>query len=633
MNQPMSKLYTSALALALVASSATAQNGNDAARPNERKIRSFPVRTEAQPIVQAADRAVIWSDDFSDPSTWIPSAIAGFDQDNWVIGTDGPAGGFAIADIASTTAANGFALFDSDLYCGLNQQSVLQMATPVDLTDEPGVVLEFEQFFRRFRGDCFVDVSINGTDWFEFEVNADVAVNDDTGNPNLAQVNITSVAGGQGTVWIRFRYYSTPDVHGPDAGCDYAWMVDDVAFVTLPDFEISMEYGYTSTTGTGEEFGRIPSAQLPSSMNVGAGIFNFGGQEQTNVVVSMEVLDAASNPVPGFTATTTIATIPSQTEVVTDEDVTLPTLANGVYTANFTMTSDQIGDDEDPSDNSQVRNFEVTTDIYSLDAIGNHPEGTEELFQIGSGSFDSNEEGLKIMTMYFVNTPMTVTGFEIALGPASGVGGSVIISILDTADVLATPSQVGNPINGIESNPYVLTAADITAGTISVPFPSPITLQPNAYYATATVSGNGSTAANDPDFFILDDATVPQPGLASAIYLPFDFDDDGNEGPHLYTNGTASAVRMTTNPTISVGETEELSGVTMYPNPTNGVLRINSDASEKYFVEVINVLGEVVMTNTFAGNTVLDLAAFADGVYSVRVSNGTKATVQRITLN
>ena len=40
---------------------------------------------------------------------------------NWVHSTAGPMGGFAINPLASTSAANGFMLFDSDLNCSGGQ--------------------------------------------------------------------------------------------------------------------------------------------------------------------------------------------------------------------------------------------------------------------------------------------------------------------------------------------------------------------------------------------------------------------------------------------------------------------------------------------------------------------------------
>lgn len=629
----MNKLYVPTLALALVGGSVmaqTAQRGDQGL--SAKKFRHPSVRTGDRPQASGA-REIIWSDDFSDPATWVLGTVAGASADSWVIGTDAPSGAFAIDPLESTSAANGFAMFDSDLLCSGNQEAFVRMANPVDLSGYPGVVLEFEQLFRRFRGDCFVDVSTDGgTTWTETEVNAEVAVNDDTGNPDLEQINLSALAGGQSQVWIRFRYFSTIDVHGNGGGCDYAWMVDDVAFVTLPDFEIEMEYGYASTTGQGEEYGRIPQAQLPGTLNVGAGVFNFGGLDQSNIVVT----SSFSGPTAINNVVATIPSLPSQQGAFTDDDLSLPPLATGEYTVNFTMTSDQIANDLDPDNNSAIRNFEVTNDIYSLDKVGEHAAGvTDVLQQVGTASFTDNSQDLKLMTMYFVNAEMTVYGMQVAIGPASRAGGTISISVLDTADVLATPSVVNLPVNGIESDVYTITTADVTRGFIDIAFPEPLVLDPGAYYACVNLGGSGTnTNANDAEIFVIDDLTVPQPGLAAAIYIAVDFNDDGTEGPHFYGgNGTAWAIRLSSNPNIGVREQDELAGVSVFPNPSKGVITVSTVTSGLHTVEVMNMLGELVMATTITGTTAMDLSTLSDGVYSIRVAHGGRTKVERVVLN
>src|SRR5690242_18473417 len=56
--------------------------------------------------------AVIWSDDFSMPTNWSTTHSVG--SSDWIIDFVGPSGPFAIQQINSTSALNGFAMFDSD---------------------------------------------------------------------------------------------------------------------------------------------------------------------------------------------------------------------------------------------------------------------------------------------------------------------------------------------------------------------------------------------------------------------------------------------------------------------------------------------------------------------------------------
>lgn len=629
----MNKLYVPALFLALVGSSAFGQTAETSGKVlNARKTRNADLSAPSRPAALGGDRDVIWSNDLSDASSWSTSQATGASPDAWVIGTNGPAGGFPTPVIASTTAANGFALFDSDLLCGRNQDAFLTLVDPVDLSGYNGVILQFEQHFRRFRGDTYVGVSTDGSTWEYIEVNAEIAGNSSTANPDLEQVNLSALAGNQSQVWVRFRYFSTEAEHGSGAGCDYAWMVDDVAFVTLPDNEIKLNFGYVSTTGVGEEYGRIPVSQLPSALNVGAEVFNFGGQDQNNVSLTTTF----SGPTAISEVVSNLGTIASQATATADENVSIAGLALGEYTVEYTVTSDEIDLDLDPANNTLLRNFEVTQNIYSLDKIGGHATGvTEVLQQIGSASFSDNT-GLKMMNMYFITSPITVYGIEVQMSVNSRVGGQIRVSLLDTADVLSTPSETTIYVAGSLSDWHTLTAADVAAGVVTIEFPAPVDLTPNAYYACAEVSGSGSLdITTDPEVFILDDLTVAQPGLASAIWLPIDWNDEtGTEGPHFYGgNGTAFAIRLSSNSSISVGENKDLAGVSIFPNPTNGIVTINTMETGRHTIEVTNTLGEIVMTTSINGTNTMDMSKLSKGVYSVRIANGTRSTVQRVILH
>jgi len=413
-------------------------------------------------------------------------------------------------------------------------------------------------------------------------------------------------------------------------------MVDDVAITTLPDYNMVMNYAYTSTTGEGEEYGRIPAAQLPGTMNIGAEIHNLGLLEQTNVSVDVVFEDAAGNAVPGFSGTLTAGTMQPADTVVVDGDINIPAgLPIGLYTATFTITSDNIGLDADLSDNELTRNFEVTTDLYSLDAIGNNPD-IESIFQEGTATYTDNSIVL-FMTMYTLNTQMTVTGISVALGPASrpGTGAEIEVFLLDTADVLSTPSNISQPIDGVTGS-HAITAGDVANRDVGIAFEQPVVLNPGTYYAAVRLSGSGTpsaTNANDPEVFILDDETVPQPGLASALYTPIDFNDDGTEGPRFYGgNGTAYAIRITSLPTVGISEPTELTGINIFPNPTEGIFQITSDRTDVLFVEVTDALGQIVHTTTFSAMKTMDLSELAAGVYNVAISSGTERTIQRVTL-
>lgn len=594
---------------------------------------------------------VVWSEDFSNglagnnPSgAW---TTEGPHANIWKISTTGPLGAYTPASqrIQSTTFSNGFAKFASDsANCTWNGNTPTalpesqfvdweaSLVSPViDLSLTPQVEVVFQQRSRFCCGDSpfFFEVSADGgANWTAFLANEGLALNQDPTFTETRRFNISSVvAEDPDNVQIRFH-------HNSEAGTShYHWQVDDIQIVILPEYEMRMNYAYTSTTGEGEEYGRIPATQLPSTMNIGAEVLNYGSAVQTNSSVQCVITTQAGAEV--LTHTTPLGDIQSGASIVSDDWVNLPFMDLGRYNATFSINSDFIDQDGVLTDNSKVRNFEITLDQYSLDALGNYPPGTEVRQQLGTASFTDNAT-MNFMTMYNIFTATEAFSATIILGTntRAGEAATVEVFLLDTADVLnIASSSVDFPIDGVTSDVVSITQQHVSAGRITVPFIQPVFLNPGAYYLCARISGSGTTATNDPEVYIADDNTVPQPGISTMIWLPIDFNDDGTEGRHVYGNGNAAAIRL--NITAAVGIEEDLAttGVSMYPNPTTGMLNIVSDASGLMNVEVIDLLGAVVRTTRFTGRTTMDLTGLAHGVYSVRVSNGDQSKVERITLH
>ncbi|MBP9080613.1 MAG: T9SS type A sorting domain-containing protein, partial [Flavobacteriales bacterium] len=121
---------------------------------------------------------------------------------------------------------------------------------------------------------------------------------------------------------------------------------------------------------------------------------------------------------------------------------------------------------------------------------------------------------------------------------------------------------------------------------------------------------------------------VGQPFDASMLWIPND-----DQAQFIYSNGNAMAIRLSSDATIGVQETANLDGVTLYPSPTDGPVEIRLETPGKMSVEVFNVLGKLVETARFNGtSTKLDLGGNAAGIYTVRISDGARYNVQRITL-
>ena len=87
----------------------------------------------------------------------------------------------------------------------------------------------------------------------------------------------------------------------------------------------------------------------------------------------------------------------------------------------------------------------------------------------------------------------------------------------------------------------------------------------------------------------------------------------------------------------SVGlEENELSNVSVYPNPSNGIVNIEVelDGSSTASINVLNNLGQIVFNETQStdGKMRIDLSTLSTGVYTVKVDIDGKTTAQRISL-
>ena len=449
-----------------------------------------------------------------------------------------------MGDMASTTASNGFAVFNAIQYL-INgpvndQDATLELNNTIDLTNYPAVLIEFEQRYKKYNYDeTFLEFSTdNGNTWpssLAIQLNTQAVTN----NPavqELVAINITSYVGGQSSVRVRFRWksISSASANPNGFGSGYGWMVDDLK-VTVPNSNdlqnlSSWIFGENSN---GAEYGRTPIAQVEANYYVGASVYNFGSTAQSNVVVSGD-----------FNGPTNFSTTASIASILTDSTKRIESLLPlnfgvGVYNGTFTVTSDsdQVGG-PNFGDNIQLRNFEITNDVYSLDGIGNHPVGTEILGSIGTTSFTGAEDGLICATMFPFYANDTINSVKVLIDTSnSSAGAEVILRIIDSTSFR---DQLFN--NAIfTSNLYVVTASDIAQGFIEIPvgtqassgFQS-LPIQAGSYYTALEMYSLGNTY----DIAIIDDKTVGQPDWSSAIFIP----NDQN-----YTNGTAFAIRVNLN--------------------------------------------------------------------------------------
>lgn len=624
--------------IALIAAGAHAQQAGNRQLPSLNQLQpENGLQRPTHPTAQQSgeQRDLLFSEDFANGlagnngmGQW---TVSGQNGDIWKRSTAIPTGAYNGNTLAleSPTASNGFMVFNSD---SINSDYAVD--PPVALTTRTNVggslvspIIDLSaaaaveiRFTQQFRFCCDPDpgktleISTDGGITWPTSIDIGQGTGANTTFPSTeVAFNITDgITANPANVRLRF----TEGL----ANSAYYWMLDDISINSLPENELIMDYGYTSQFGGGYEYGRVPQSQLQNTLNVGAGITNYGSNTQNNVTVYVSLKDA--NDVEVGSSTIDLGTIDASGASVADAMMTIPSpLPVGLYTATFTMSSDSIGVDENVSNNSRTRYFEVTTDLYSLDAVDVVPDADLLLTSSGTNSFTDNTQDVRFLNYFEIHTQQTFTGVEVYVSSQTQPGSYFIAAVYDTADVLAATTDLSSPL--VESDPRIITTDDMVDQRPAVSFLSPITLAPGAYYVSANLYQEGGN-----DIRVLDDLTVPQPNLASLLYLPID-----DAGPTVYGNGNAWCVRLSSLLNVGVQEAPGLEGVSMSPSPTAGPLDIRTRTTGSMTVEVFNTMGALVQRSSFNGTaTTLDLAGNAAGIYMVRVGDGTNFNMQRIVL-
>lgn len=501
-------------------------------------------------------KVTIWSNDFATASDWAISNNTN-DQQDWVISTStatnlGYGTGAWVDGPNTVTNENGYALFDSDAVGadGGNQDALMTYTGTIDCSAYPNVVLEFNQRIRMWQTtETIFEVSNDGgTTWIPFSVNLDKSIS--TLYQEVGQVNITSAAGGQANVKVRLRYIGS---------WDYAWLVDDLKIIEQPANDVrSISPFYAGTNNLGIEYGRTPVVHLDASYDVGGYAYNFGAAAATNVGADVNF--------GAFNFSYTIGTLPSGDTLMYGNTET-PSTPVGLYTGLYEVFSTEEANPADPSYTNNVakRNFEVTTNLYSVDGIGVNPAELQATASLGSNSFDT-PTGTIFANMYHLRGgDNVINSIEIALGTGTTANTQIQVAIIDTATLFADGSQPILDLNGNEalSNFYVITAADVAAGKATVFFNQGIALNDGAYFASVLTEVSATDVIR-----ILDDQTVAQPFYASMIHLI---------GDATFSNGNALGIRLNT----SVANLDEISSAdfSVYPNPASDVININASKS------------------------------------------------------
>jgi hypothetical protein len=527
----------------------------------------------------------------------------------------------ALSPFGSATASNGFLFIDSDACGGADGDGTpifvtATNATPIDLTGESSVVLSFSHNYRWWQDTRGVRVSgDNGVNWVQYEItnNSGYPNDQNSGNPEITSIDVSADIGGQSQVLIQF-YYEDNDFWA------WYWAVDDVKISRkdLNNVQNNAAWIYGLSTNFAE-YGRTPLTQMDLDWIVGAEVVNDGVNGQANVTLNADF--------GSFSATATLTdTLLADSSKYVETLADLSILGTGIYQGTYTVfsDSDQVGG-ANFGDNVLERNFEITTDIYSLDGIDNHPSGTQALGSYGSYSWPADaSDGLVCATMFpFLNSD-TINSVKAIITSNTVADAEAILYIIDS-----TEFNTGNFGNAIfTSDLYLVTPNDVANGYIEIPvgyqngniFES-LPIAPGKYYAAIELYSGGGTF----DIGIVDDNTVVQPGMSSAIWYPLD---------QAYSNGNAFAIRLNLgdNSIDNTGISENINNIQIYPNPASHFLNITSNSNEISEIMIKDMAGKVIYVDNFNSKIIINTEGYSKGIYLIDIKNNNSVYSKKISI-
>lgn len=586
----------------------------------------LPKDVKANAQVQATNTlsgaTPIWSDDFGTAANWVISNGAG-NSDNWVIGTAGPAGSFAIPTIASPTSANGFALFDSDFLCSGNQNAYLTTANPINLSGQPDVLLNFHQQYRRYFDSSFVQISTNGTTWTNLPFgNLTLANSAFAGtNPNLASINISSIAGNEDSVWIRFNFLSDTTM-GANAGCGYAWMIDDVSITTATDNEIVLDALSISSTSRFDLYGTYKTRELAGdSVVIQANFTNAGNLAQPNTRMTLNVYDNSGSPV--ASQNFPYGTLASGgVDSMVSTSIPLNLFGQGTYTLVAGVISDST--EANIVNNYDTAYFDVADSLSSM-AIRT-PRRISSLGTNSFPTFPGAEDDFRCANILEMFNQDTVTGIYMNFTLAS-VGALVVAHIRDANDLSITV---------MESDLHVITPTDTLNKYLWLPMLgsfSDRTLAPGDYFASVSLYSN----INANHIRVADDLSNEK-FKRTGSSLIFTADDQT-----WYNNGIAFDIDATfgdLNVSVEDMDNASFSYEAVYPNPAdqNANVAFSLKRNGAVQIQVRDMQGRVIQKHDlgtlFEGKHVhgLELAGMRSGLYFVELIADGYSAAQKLVI-
>ena len=478
----------------------------------------------------------LWQNDFSDTSDWAYSNSSAPVLDWLITSAADTIPVTSLSPALFTSVNNGFAFIDSDAQgTTASQDANMTYTGMIDLSGYNNVSLVFEQSYRTYLDTRIIRISNDGgASWSDFVVtDGTEPTAQNTLNPDIYSVDISSVAGGNDSVVVQLNY---------QGNWGWYWAVDDMKIVETDAFDIKLQgiaWGTDGAYGTRLPYSYVPSDQV-APINFAGITKNIGVNDITDAIFSANiaggVFSGSSNPSLVVSASSDTLECsntftPSSSVVTHTVDFNVSTSAGEIDTSNNSVASIQLN----------INDFIYARDMDTV-----------------LGSISNSGEGFEVGNVFDIFGSRTIGAIDSYIAPTSEPGSEVF------AKLYYIDPSTGDFVFMSESDAYYLTSADLGQKlTLSLQYPQSLDAN-SSYLAVISSYGDGGTT---------NDLVVSTSG-SSAAQTTFYFDH--TDQTWYYTTSTPM-VRMNFNPTYftNLSEINDFD-ISIFPNPASDELNLSN---------------------------------------------------------
>ncbi len=170
---------------------------------------------------------------------------------------------------------------------------------------------------------------------------------------------------------------------------------------------------------------------------------------------------------------------------------------------------------------------------------------------------------------------------------------------------------------------YAVSSANLSSAQEAFNGNDPMGLFKNGVLIDVIGTFNGGTAN------FAADETLRRKGSISAPNTTFNKTAEWD----LYAKDTCNGLGSHALATLSTVDLEE-SKVTIYPNPSNGSVKINfENTNENYTVQVFSILGQKVFEKTYNQSSSAAINNLQKGIYFVKITNNSQSVTKKLIVN